>query len=189
MDPTLTDWIQAIATVVTGFVAVAALLIARKAPEAAGRFADQYRAQSAKSEERERLKLWTFTMLLKGRRQMLHQDTIAALNLVDFILHDDSAVRSAYRLFVDETTTGDAENIINRYPPRPLVEVDVGNALAVSIAYPETGVVALYHPWEREAADLVWHVRQMHPTRDSGKRFVPRSFRERSACAPWRADR
>ena len=111
----MTDWIIAIASATTAVAAIGAFVVARRAPRAAAKFADQFRRESVPLEEREKLKTQVLLALLKGRSQLMHQDTIAALNVVDFVFHDEPDVRSSYRLFIEETYAGGADKIIDRY--------------------------------------------------------------------------
>lgn len=108
-------WLQAIAALLTMVAAVAAAIIAAKAPERAAHFAEKRRADMAKEEDRRRFQYQILQALMKGRRSLLHADTIAALNLVDLAFHDAPRVRSAYRLFISTSVDGDAETLLQRY--------------------------------------------------------------------------
>jgi hypothetical protein len=115
MEPTITDWVQAIASVFTLAAAIAAVVIATKAPRLAAEFAEEFRRQNSKTDERDRLRFHVLLMLVRGRKQLLHQDTISALNIVDVAFSDVPSVRGAHRLFVHATTSKTNEEIVQAY--------------------------------------------------------------------------
>lgn len=116
-EPLITDWLQAIAAIFTFLAAGAALTVAMKAPKKAAEWAETYRRQSEQAAERERLRMNLFVSLMKCRRQLLHQEALAALNLVDVAFSDVQPVREAYRSFHNATLEdpGSPEKIIERY--------------------------------------------------------------------------
>lgn len=115
MEPTVTDYIQAGASVLTMLAAFFALFIAFKAPQWAARYAESYRREHAKIDERDRLRLHTLYMLVRGRKQILHHDAVTALNIVDIAFSDDFAVRDAHRSFIRATNGGTGEQIVTAY--------------------------------------------------------------------------
>lgn len=115
MTPTITDYVQAGAAVLTMGAAIIALVIASKAPRLAAKYAEQYRRDNAKADERDRLRMSVLLMLLRGRKQLLHQDSVAALNIVDLAFADVPAVRNAHRVFVRTTFGGKPEEIVSAY--------------------------------------------------------------------------
>lgn len=139
----MTDWIIAGASIVTACAAVAAYFVARGAPKAAARFADEFRADSVVREERQRLRTNVLISLLRGRRQWFHSDTIAALNLVDFAFDDVPEVRSKYRLFIEKSQEGDAEKLLQAYQD---LTVEVARALGFGETMTEADMRLGYYP-------------------------------------------
>lgn len=139
----MTDWIIAGASVVTACAAVAAYLVAKRAPKAAAKFADEFRADSVVREERQRLRTNVLMSLLRGRRQWFHADTIAALNLVDFAFDDVPEVRSKYRLFIEQSQSGDAEKLVQAYQD---LTVEVARALGFGETMTEADMRLGYYP-------------------------------------------
>lgn len=115
MVPTITDYVQAGAAVLTMVAAMAAAVIAWRAPKMAAEYAERYRRENAKIDERDRLRMHTLQALLRGRKQLLHQDSVAALNFVDLAFADDLEVRNAHRAFVRLTYGGTPEQIVAAY--------------------------------------------------------------------------
>jgi hypothetical protein len=115
MQPTITDWIQASAAVVTMLAAALAVYIAAKAPRWAAEFADRYRRDSESAEERERIRRHVMMMLVKGRSQIIHPDTVSAINTVDVAFFDVPAVRSAHRVFFNTSLANDPEATVRAY--------------------------------------------------------------------------
>jgi hypothetical protein len=117
MEPSITDWVQAGAALLTMIAAIAALTIAAKAPRLAAKFAEQYRRQNAAEEERQRFRLNVFMALMKHRSEILAADARAAINLVDVAFADDLQVRNARRLFIEATTAEpyNATTIVERF--------------------------------------------------------------------------
>lgn len=105
MQPQLTDWIQAFAASVTMIAAIAALIIASKAPRLAAKFAEDYRRQSAVEDELKRFRALIFQSLMKHRHpyEIFAQDARAAINLIDVAFADDLDVRAARRSFIEAT--------------------------------------------------------------------------------------
>ncbi len=117
MGPSVTDWIQAAASLLTMLAACAALIVAAKAPRLAAKFAEEYRRQSAAEEDRQKLRLGVFSALMKHRSEILAPDARAAINLIDVAFADQPEVRNARRLFI-EASLGEPTNpttIVERY--------------------------------------------------------------------------
>lgn len=93
------EWVQAVAAVLTLLAAVAALVIAQKAPRLAARYAEDYRKETAAADELRSLQTNVFRALMKGRKEILAQDTRAAINLVEVAFADVPKVRNARRMF------------------------------------------------------------------------------------------
>lgn len=117
MEPTLTDWIQAIASVLTLGAALLAVLIAWRAPEMAASYAEKYRRQTAEADEQRSLQLLVFRALMKGRSEILNQDTRAAINLVEAAFPKVPKVRAARRMFTKTAAADpfDAQAMIQAY--------------------------------------------------------------------------
>ncbi|MEH6758457.1 MAG: DUF6680 family protein [Parasphingorhabdus sp.] len=115
--PLLTDWLAVGASSLTMLAAFSALIIAWKAPKAAARWADRYRSESEKANEREKLRTNVFISLMKCRSQLVHQDALAALNLLDVAFAEDKPVRDAYRSFIEATgeSPSNYTKILERY--------------------------------------------------------------------------
>ena len=139
----MTDWIIAGASTVTAIAALAAYFVAKAAPKAAAKFADEFRNQSVAREERQRLRTQVLISLLRGRRQWFHQDTIAALNVVDFAFDDVPEVRSKYLLFVKQSTVGDADKLVKAYQD---LTVEVARALGYGETMTEADMRLGYYP-------------------------------------------
>lgn len=93
------DWVQAIAAILTLLAALAALVIAAKAPRLAAKYAEDYRRQTAASDELKALQTYVFRALMKGRQEILAQETRGAINLVEAAFPDHPKVRNARRMF------------------------------------------------------------------------------------------
>lgn len=93
------DWVQALAAIFTLLAALAALVIAAKAPRLAARYAEEYRRETAAADELRSLQTNVFRALMKGRKEILALDTRAAINLVEAAFPDESRVRNARRMF------------------------------------------------------------------------------------------
>lgn len=93
------EWIQALAAVLTLLAALAALVIAAKAPRLAAKYAEDYRRQTAADDELRSLQSNVFRALMKGRKEILASDTRAAINLVEAAFPDHPKVRNARRMF------------------------------------------------------------------------------------------
>lgn len=115
MEPTITDYVQAGAAVLTMLAALAAIFVAYRAPEWAAKYAESYRRANAKADERDRLRMHTLFLLVRGRKQILHPDVVTAINIVDIAFSDDPDVRDAHRRFIRATDAGSSENIITAY--------------------------------------------------------------------------
>jgi len=115
VEPTITDFVQAGAAVLTMIAAFAALFVAIKAPKWAASYAESFRREHAKIDERDRLRMHTLLMLVRGRKQILHPDTVTALNIVDLAFSDEFAVRDAHRSFIRATNGGTSEQIVTNY--------------------------------------------------------------------------
>lgn len=114
---TAADWIQAGAAVFTSAAALCALIIAAKAPKWAARWAETYRSQSEKSNEREKLRTYILMTLLRCRKTLVHADALGALNMIDVAFHDCKAIREAHKSFIDATNAQpySAQTIVERY--------------------------------------------------------------------------
>lgn len=132
MAPTLTDWIQAGASVLTFVTAIVAARIAWKAPELAASYAEKYRRETAEADELRTFQIYVFRALMKGRAEILAADTRAAINLVEAAFPHDKPVRVARRLFTRAFTSPsyDEKLIVTRY-------LDLVQAVAVAVGYGE----------------------------------------------------
>lgn len=90
---------EAIAALLTMIAAFAAVRIAWKAPQLAASYAEKYRRETAALDEQRMLQVWVFRALMKGRAEIVHQDTRAAINLCEAAFPQDSKVRAARRMF------------------------------------------------------------------------------------------
>ena len=89
-------WVQAVAGVFTFGAACVAAWIAGRVPG----WSEQIRTTNRISEQAADLKRVVLISLLKGRSALLHQDTLAAINLIDVAFIDAHAVRDARRNFI-----------------------------------------------------------------------------------------
>lgn len=99
MEPSLPEWLQAAAAILTMIAAFAAALIAWKVPELAARYAEKYRRETLAADEMRAFQTQVFRALMKGRAEMAAQDTRAAINLCEAAFPRDARVRSARRMF------------------------------------------------------------------------------------------
>lgn len=113
----MADWLQAVASISTAIVAVAALLIAMRAPEAAARFAEKYRSDNQAEEEKTRIKVGVFVTLMQHRALMLAPNAVAAVNLIDVAFVDSPRVRDAHKSFMAATAEDpfQPEKTVERY--------------------------------------------------------------------------
>lgn len=79
--------------------AFAALWVALKAPKMAASYAEQYRRETAVADEVRALQVQVFRALMKGRSEMLNQDTRAAINLIEAAFPNEPEVRAKRRMF------------------------------------------------------------------------------------------
>jgi uncharacterized protein DUF6680 len=145
MHPTITDSIQAGASFVTMVAALAALLIASKAPRLAAKFAEKFRSQSAANELVWRFQLQVFTALMAHRSEIMHPEARAAINTVDVAFGGSPEVRNARRLFIDATLAqpSDSTAIVERY--HGLIEA-VARALNLTQGISGFDIRAGYYP-------------------------------------------
>lgn len=164
------DWVQAVASILTLVAAIVAAIIAAKAPRLAARFAEDYRKEGAREDERARIRSQVFLMLLRGRRQLAAKETIEALNVVDFAFHDDPAVRSAYRVFIEATMRGGADLIVQKYQ---VLTLAVAKALGYADSITEADMALGYYPeilGKLDAAALVEAERKLAHIEGAGDR-------------------
>ncbi|ODP39355.1 hypothetical protein BFL28_11140 [Sphingomonas turrisvirgatae] len=119
---------QAAASVLTMLAAVAALIIAKRAPKQAARFAEQFRSASAEIEQRRGLQMTVFMALMKCRRELLNQDARGAVNVCDVAFADHPEVLNARRLFLEATLTPGTDAVLTVERYHSLTEA-VGRAL------------------------------------------------------------
>lgn len=117
MSPSLTDWLGAIAAMLTMLAAGAALVVAWRAPKMAAQFAENLRTANEAANERVKMRLLIFTALMKCRSQLLHQDALAALNMIEVAFPDSQPVRAARKSFIAATLEEPSQpvKIIERY--------------------------------------------------------------------------
>ena len=117
MEPQLTDWVTAVSAIVATVVSCVALYIAWRGPRTAALFAEELRRVGDITRERDRTKMAIFTTLMKCRKQILHPEAVAALNLVDVYFMDSVSVRAAYKSFISATLeeVSNPVRIVERY--------------------------------------------------------------------------
>ena len=115
--PSITDWIIAVAATLTMVAAIAALIVAWRAPQMAAQFAEQLRRDDAVESDRAKLRMAIFISLMKSRNQILHREAIDALNLVDVVFADAQSVRRARKSFIEATLEEPSQpvKIVERY--------------------------------------------------------------------------
>ena len=104
MTPTVTDWVQAGAAILTMLAAFVAAYVAARAPKLAAEYAETYRRKTAEADEARAFQLMVFRALMKGRAEIMAQDTRAAINLVEAAFPKCPGVRSARRMFTKSAT-------------------------------------------------------------------------------------
>lgn len=117
MEPTLTDWIQAGASILTLGAALLAVFIAWRAPEMAASYAEKYRRKTAELDEQRAFQILVFRALMKGRSEILQPDTRAAINLVEVAFPKAQKVRAARRMFTKAATAQpfDSQILVQSY--------------------------------------------------------------------------
>lgn len=143
--PTLTDWIIAAASLLTMSAAFAALVVAWRAPKMAAQFAESLRTQNEAANERTKLRLNVFIMLMRNRSQMLNQDAIGALNLIEVAFSESQAVREARRAFYAAALENPSNptRIVERY--YALIE-KVGNEVGFGDSVGPSDIQSGYYP-------------------------------------------
>jgi hypothetical protein len=143
--PTVTDWIQAGASIFTMIAAVCAAVIAAKAPKLAARYAEQYRRDNAAADELQRMRTMLFHALMKGRNELLNADTRAAINLVEVAFPHDAGVRNARRMFTRAATAQpfDPDQLIARHLD---LIAEVARALGLQDAIDRFDIESGYYP-------------------------------------------
>ncbi len=143
--PLLTDWLAVLAATLTMVAAFTAVYFASRAPKAAAKWAEAYRIQSEKAVEREKLRMNVFVSLMKCRSQLLHQDALAALNLLDVAFVEDKPVRDAYKSFIE--ATGEDPSSYTKILERYYVVIEkVAHAVGMSNHINAFDVRAGYYP-------------------------------------------
>jgi hypothetical protein len=115
--PTLTDWIQAIAGLLTMAAAVTALIIAAKAPRLAAKFAEQYRSESEARDHLQKLQVAVFLQLMAHRAELTSLPARQAVNAVDVLFAANADVRNARQMFMAAVNIRptDGTLIVERY--------------------------------------------------------------------------
>jgi hypothetical protein len=81
-----------LSAVATAFAAFATWI----GPRSAAKLAESLRRDGSSAEERHRLKLWVFTVVMQERAQIWSRDAVRALNLIDVVFKDSKDVREAW---------------------------------------------------------------------------------------------
>lgn len=108
---TAAAWVQAIAGVLTFLSALVAAWIAAQVP----RWSEEHRAQARSAEQIADLQRNVLIALMKGRSAIVHQDTLAAINLIDVAFLSSLDVRAARRNFMEAAN-------LQPFSPERLVE-------------------------------------------------------------------
>lgn len=145
MNGSTTDWIQAIAALLTMCAALAALVIAARAPRAAAQFAEEYRRKNAAEDERQKLRMSLAAALMACRAELLNADARRAINLVDYAFADVPNVLEARRLFLAATslTPPNPSLIVERY--HGLIEA-VARAMGTPFSITSQDIRSGYYP-------------------------------------------
>lgn len=111
------EWVSAAAAILTLLAAVAALVIAWRAPKMAAELAETLRRQNQAADELQRFQMGVFATLMRCRAEILNPEARSAINLVDVAFPTDDGVRSARRLFLEAAAAqnGTPERTIERY--------------------------------------------------------------------------
>ncbi|WP_334655698.1 DUF6680 family protein [Sphingomonas panaciterrae] len=125
--------------------AIAALVIAWRAPKMAAEFAERLRAQNQATEELQRFQMNVFATLMRCRAEILNPEARAAINSVDVAFAAHAEVRDARRLFFEAVSQQpvNSERIIERY--HGLIET-VARALGLGSIITGFDVRAGYYP-------------------------------------------
>ena len=106
-------WVQAIAGIATFAAAATAAWIASKVPA----WSERERAASRKAEQEADLQRYVLVNLLKGRTALVHQDTLAAINLMDVAFLRSPDVRAARNNFMQAAAAEpfSSERLLERF--------------------------------------------------------------------------
>lgn len=139
------EWVQAVSAVLTLLAALAALVIAAKAPRLAAKYAEEYRRQTANADEIKSLQTYVFRALMKGRQEIMAPDTRAAINLVEVAFPNSPQVRNARRMFTKAANAKpfDAVSFVNAFGN--LVQ-EVTNAIGLAEYIDRFDIESGYYP-------------------------------------------
>lgn len=153
MSPTLTDWIQAISSLVIMLAAVLALIIAGKAPRLAAKFAEEYRSQSEGKEHLQKLQLAAFLQLMTHRAELASPNARQAVNAVDVLFAGNADVRSARQMFMEAVNVQPTNGtiIVERY--HALIEA-VARAIGIANLIGPMDIRQGYYPEAAGKLDL-----------------------------------
>lgn len=145
MSPTFTDWLQAGAAILTMIAAFVAAFVAARAPKMAAEYAERYRRKTAEADETRSFQVQVFRALMKGRAEIMAQDTRAALNLVEAAFPKHHGVRSARRMF---TKAANAQPFVSEVMARAYLDLvqQVSNAVGYEADIDRFDVESGYYP-------------------------------------------
>lgn len=153
MEPTTTDWIQAVASLFIMVAAITALIIAWKAPRLAAKFAEEYRSQNAAREQMHLMQLHVFLQLMAHRAELANPLARQAVNSVDVIFAAHPEVRSARQMFMAAVNgrPTDSTIIVERY--HSLIEA-VARAVGIANLVGPMDIRLGYYPEAAGKLDL-----------------------------------
>lgn len=96
----LAQWLAVTAAVMSALATGLAAWATWKGPLAAAKAAERLRRQGDDDAERRRLKLWVFTALMQERGFLASIDAVRALNLIDVVYRDSTALREAWAALI-----------------------------------------------------------------------------------------
>lgn len=113
---------QVIAAVASAIAATAAAVATWRGPLAAARMAESLRRNAESDAERRRFKLNIFASLMQERAEFYSSDAVRALNSIDIVFADNSAVRESWSELYQALTS-------NPLPPWHIIEERLRNLL------------------------------------------------------------
>lgn len=92
----MNEHLALVAAVFSAIATALAAIATWRAPVAAAKLAETLRRDSERAAERQRQKLYVFSMLMQERAEIHSDKGVRALNLVDIVFSDSPAVRDAW---------------------------------------------------------------------------------------------
>jgi hypothetical protein len=92
----MNDKIALLTAVFSAIATALAALATWRAPMSAAKLAERLRRDGEQGAERQKQKMWVFSMLMQERAQIHSDNGVRALNLIDVVFNDSREVRDAW---------------------------------------------------------------------------------------------